>query len=259
MFEAGISECVAKADVLRAEKDRKQHLSPLANASRPQSWASGASPPSGGIVQRTSFGRGRADAEDPAEPATSRNPRRGWTRRHKRVNISPYRAEGHWTRLFNLAKSPVVLIFVTAMPLAIYSTILCEMPDALPAVDSNFYSTLSQCVSSSAGLYVIVKPILSSRGGDGIKTSFPKVFYTMLTMSLLTSIASAVAYAWSPPASIPLAYVSGLTLNIATLLIIQDSGNQIKEGFVQNQFLESEVLDLEAELAIHRGTISANA
>lgn len=81
------------------------------------------------------------------------------------------------------------------MPLAVYSTILCEITDTLPAVDSNFYSTLSPCVSSFAGLYVIVKSILSSDGGDGIKTSFPKVFYMMLNISLLTSIASAVGYA----------------------------------------------------------------
>ncbi|KAH6949074.1 hypothetical protein DER45DRAFT_545004 [Fusarium avenaceum] len=223
MFEAGILKCVVKADVLRADQERKKHLSPLVDTSRPQSWASGASPPSNGIVQRTSFGRGRTDAEEPAEPDTSKNPERRRTGRQKRMHVSPDRAEGHWTRLFNLGRSPVVLIFITAMPLAVYSTIICEMPDALPAFDSNFYSTLSQCVSSFAGLYVIVKPILSSSGGDGIKTSFPKVFYAMLTMSSLTSIASAVAYAWSPPASIPLAYVSGLTLNIATLLIIQDS------------------------------------
>jgi hypothetical protein len=52
--------------------------------------------------------------------------------------------------------------------------------------------------------------------------------------------------------------VSGLTLNIATLLIIQDSGNQIKEGFVQNHRLEGAVHNLEAELAIHRGAKSAN-
>lgn len=51
----------------------------------------------------------------------------------------------------------------------------------------------------------------------------------------------------------PLAYLSGLTLNIATLLIIQDSGNQIKEGYHKNQSLESEVHDLEVELAAHRG------
>ncbi|RFN51782.1 hypothetical protein FIE12Z_3985 [Fusarium flagelliforme] len=244
MFEAGISECTAKAQELRIEQ---------AHTSRPQSWTSGSSPPLGGIVQRTSFGRGRTGAADPAEEDTTSKPQRRWHRSHKKVKISAERPEDHWTRLFNLVKSPVVLILIAAMPLAVYSTMLCEMPGSIPALDSNFYSTLSQCVSSFAGLYVIIKPILRSDGGDGIQTSFPKVFYTMLGMSLLTSIASAAGYAWSPPASIPLAYVSGLTLNIATLLIIQDSGNQIKEGYEKNRYLESEVHDLEVELAAHRG------
>lgn len=138
------------------------------------------------------------------------------------------------------------------MPSTIYSTILCETPDNLPIVDSNFWSTLSQCISGFAGLYVVVRPMFSSNDKDKIQTGFPKVFYTMLVLSLTTSIVSAVAYAWSPPASIPLAYVSGLTLNIATLLIIQDSGNQIKQTNRENAVLAVEVDDLEMELAGYR-------
>ncbi|EXK82481.1 hypothetical protein FOQG_13195 [Fusarium oxysporum f. sp. raphani 54005] len=136
------------------------------------------------------------------------------------------------------------------MPPAIYSTILCGSPDSLPALDSNFYSTLSQFISPLAGLYVIVKPLFNKK--DEIKTSFPKTFYTMLTLSLLTSLTSAVTYAWSPAASIPLAYISGLTLNIATLLIIQDSGNQIKETNRYNEDLVFAVNELEMELAENR-------
>ncbi|RGP72031.1 hypothetical protein FLONG3_6930 [Fusarium longipes] len=181
------------------------HMFETVHTARPHSWSSGASPPSGGIVQRTSFGRGQTGPKGPAEADTTGESQRRWRRSRKKVDISSERAEDHWTRLFNLIKSPVVLILIAAMPLAIYSTILCELPDKLPALDSNFYSTLSQCVSSFAGLYVIIKPILRSDGGDGIETRFPKVFYTMLAMSLLTSIASAAGYAWSPPASIPLA------------------------------------------------------
>lgn len=230
------------------------YLSPIVDTSRPQSWASGSSPPpSDGIVQRTSFGRSRTDAEEPAEANTVKVPRTRWRRSRKKAKVSPKRAEDHWTRLLNIVKSPVVLILIAALPLAIYSTMLCEMPDSIPALDSNFYSTLSQCVASFAGLYVIVKPILRSGEGGEIKTSFPKAFYTMLATSFLTSVASAVGYAWSPPASIPLAYVSGLTLNIATLLIIQDSGNQIKEGFEENDRLAGEVNNLEAEVTRLRG------
>lgn len=141
------------------------------------------------------------------------------------------------------------------MPSTIYSTILCETPDDLPIVDSNFWSTLSQCITGFAGLYVIVRPMFNSNDKDKIQTGFPKVFYTMLVLSFATNIVSAVAYAWSPPASIPLAYVSGLTLNFATLLIIQDSGNQIKQTNRENAVLAVEVDDLEMELAGYRAQI----
>lgn len=174
------------------------------------------------------------------------------TKLRQRFSINPDARENHWTSLFGLTKSPVVLILAAAMPPTIYSTILCGSPDSLPALDSNFYSTLSQFISSLAGLYVIVKPLFNKNKKDEIKTSFPKTFYTMLTLSLLTSLTSAVTYAWSPAASIPLAYVSGLTLNIATLLIIQDSGNQIKETNRYNEDLVFAVNELEMELAENR-------
>jgi hypothetical protein len=131
------------------------------------------------------------------------------------------------------------------MPFTIYSTYTCETPGDLPVVDSNFLSTLSQCIAGFVGLYVVLRPMFSTSQKDKIRTEFPKVFYTMIVLSLTTSIASVLAYIWSPPASIPLAYVSGLALNIATLLIIKDSGNQIKETNRKND-------DLESELAAYR-------
>lgn len=127
---------------------------------------------------------------------------------HKRADIDRNPGAHHWTGLFGIAKSPVLLILAAAIPFTIYSTILCQTPDSLPIVDSNFWSTLSQCVSGFAGLYVVTKPMFSSNQKDKIKTGFPRTFYSMLVLSLATSIASAVAYAWSPASSIPLAYLS---------------------------------------------------
>ncbi|CZR44820.1 uncharacterized protein FPRO_14572 [Fusarium proliferatum ET1] len=252
MFEHRLAECSAKAEELRVEQERPKHLSPFVNSSSGQSWSSGSNIPSGGITQRTSFGRdGNATAVQVDNSSTKPKERR-LTKLRQRFSINPDARENHWTTLFGLSKSPVVLILTAAMPPTIYSTILCGPPDAVPALDSNFYSTLSQFISSLAGLYVIVKPIFSGNKKDKIKTSFPKTFYTMLTLSLLTSLTSAVAYAWSPAASIPLAYVSGLTLNIATLLIIQDSGNQIKETNRYNEDLVFAVNELEMELAENR-------
>ncbi|EMT71584.1 hypothetical protein FOC4_g10010092 [Fusarium odoratissimum] len=240
MFELNMAECAAKADELRVEQERPKHLSPFVNSSSAQSWSSGSNIPSGGIIQRTSFGRDANTTTVHVENGSTKPKERRLTKLRQRFSISPDARENHWTSLFGLTKSPVVLILAAAMPPTIYSTILCGSPDSLPALDSNFYSTLSQFISSLAGLYVIVKPLFNKNKKDEIKTSFPKTFYTMLTLSLLTSLTSAVTYAWSPAASIPLAYVSGLTLNIATLLIIQDSGNQIKETNRYNEGLACE-------------------
>ncbi|KAL5586056.1 hypothetical protein FOBRF1_015926 [Fusarium oxysporum] len=252
MFELNLAECAAKADELRVEQERPKHLSPFVDSSSAQSWSSGSNIPSGGIIQRTSFGRDANTTTVHVENGSTKPKERRLTKLRQRFSISPDARENHWTSLFGLTKSPVVLILAAAMPPTIYSTILCGSPDSLPALDSNFYSTLSQFISSLAGLYVIVKPLFNKNKKDEIKTSFPKTFYTMLTLSLLTSLTSAVTYAWSPAASIPLAYVSGLTLNIATLLIIQDSGNQIKETNRYNEDLVFAVNELEMELAENR-------
>ncbi|KAG5814132.1 hypothetical protein H9Q74_007923 [Fusarium xylarioides] len=254
IFDIGFAECAAKADELRVEKERSKHLSPFVNSSGAESWSSGSNIPSGVIVQRTSFGRDGYSTEAHVENGSAKPKGRRLTKLRHHFTVNPDGDENHWTSFFGLEKLPVVLILVAAMPPTIYSTILCGPPEAVPAVDSNFYSTLSQFISSLAGLYVIAKPLFSRNQKDEIKTSFPKTFYTMLALSLLTSLTSAVAYAWSPAASIPLAYVSGLTLNIATLLIIQDSGNQIKETNRENRRLSFAVNQLKSELG-QNGTV----
>ncbi|KAF9786526.1 hypothetical protein IL306_001959 [Fusarium sp. DS 682] len=201
------------------------------------------------IVQRTSFGRDGTSTPVPMKNDSNKPKEKRLTKLRQRFSIDRNSDENHWTSLFGLTRSPVVIILAAAMPPTIYSTILCETPDELPAVDSNFYSTLSQFISSLAGLYVIVKLLFNRNKKDEVKTSFPKTFYTMLVLSLLTRVTSAVTYAWSPAASIPLAYVSGLTLNITTLLIIQDSGNQIKETSRYSEDLVFAVNELETDLA----------
>ncbi|KAJ0142843.1 Uncharacterized protein HZ326_14348 [Fusarium oxysporum f. sp. albedinis] len=252
MFELNLAECAAKADELRVEQERPKHLSPFVNSSSTQSWSSGSNIPCGGIIQSISFGRDGNSTAAHVENGSTKPKERRLTKLRQRFSINRDAREKHWIKLFALARSPVVFILAAAIPPTIYSTILCRSPESPPALDSNFYSTLSQFISSLAGLYAIVKPLFNKNKKAEIKTSFPKTFYTMLTLSLLTSLTSAVTYAWSPAASIPLAYVSGLTLNIATLLIIQDSGNQIKETNRYNEDLVFAVNELEMELAENR-------
>ncbi|KAL6405118.1 hypothetical protein AUP68_11962 [Ilyonectria robusta] len=187
---------------------------------------SGANISSGGIVQRTSFRRGNS--------APKSRPKISTTKKFQKQQAQA-------TKLLEFAKSPVLLILAAGMPSAIYSTILSETPDDLLIVDSNLRSTLSQCITGFSGLYVIVRSMFNSSDKDKIQTGFPKVFYTMLVLSFTTNIVRAVAYAWSPPTSIPLPYVSGLTLNIATLLIIQELGSQIKQTNGENADLAVEV------------------
>ncbi|KAI1064436.1 hypothetical protein LB506_007937 [Fusarium annulatum] len=63
-------------------------------------------------------------------------------------------------------------------------------------------------------------------------------------------------YTWSPASSIPPDYVSGLTLNIATLLVIQNSWNMIGEINRYNEDLVFVVIELEMELAENRAEVS---
>ncbi|VUC29195.1 unnamed protein product [Clonostachys rosea] len=240
MFETCFDQCTEKVDELRIQEQAK-HFLQFPNPPRAQSWTSGADVSSTGIAQRTSVGKRATIISN--QPAV---------RTMEKLQAKLAQATSLFEPLFQIAKSPVLLILAVAMPFTIYSTYVCETPDDLPVVDSNSWSTLSQCIAGFAGLYVVLRPMFSTSGKDKIRTEFPKVFYTMLVLSLTTSIASVVAYIWSPPASIPLAYVSGLALNIATLLIIKDSGNQIKETNRMNDRLEGEVVDLERELAGYR-------
>ncbi|KAM0549051.1 hypothetical protein ACHAPJ_009626 [Fusarium lateritium] len=238
LFNTCLADCSTKANELRIEQERSKYLASSSGTSDAHSWK-GADLPASGNAQEISF---EIDCTSPGvmtERGTAKTINKRWSGLRRRSTIDCDLNKDHWTRVFDHTRLPVIVFLIAAMAPTIYSTIICETPDALPALDSNFYSTLSQCISSFAGLWVIIKPVSSPNEKDKVKTRFPNVFNTMLALSLLTSVASVVSYAWSPRVSIPLAYASGLALNIATLLIIQDSGNQIRETNEEVAYLEN--------------------
>ena len=64
---------------------------------------------------------------------------------------------------------------MAAMPMTIYSTVLCGILEALPAIDGNFWSTLSQGVCGMAVFYVLAKPRFSRDEKGETKTGLPGV------------------------------------------------------------------------------------
>lgn len=133
-----------------------------------------------------------------------------------------------------LVINPVVWILLAALPFTVISTLLCEMPEDVPLIDSNFHSTLSQTVASLAGLFAIVAGLRRPRLGHKkkkwkIESKFPKTFVVLLCVSVLSGFASVVVYPWQSPSSIPLAFVSNMAQNVATSLIVQGSSDKIME------------------------------
>ncbi|KAK2017365.1 hypothetical protein LZ32DRAFT_654809 [Colletotrichum eremochloae] len=127
------------------------------------------------------------------------------------------------------------------------ATFLCEAAEGVPMYDSNFYSTLSQQLLGFGGLYAIVKPQLeqwltafkrSDLGEDppkGIKTNWPIMFNCLVGTAFLTLLASSPIYPYHPQFSIPLGAMAAICANLATLLIIEDTGTQI---VVQGDMIE---------------------
>lgn len=157
-----------------------------------------------------------------------------------------------------LPKNLVILMLVVSVPPGIVATYLCEAGEEVPQYDSNFYSTACQLFLGLAGIVAIVAPIItewwsrlwgkrrgmSSSEDEGIKTSSPILFYSLLVFSVTTLLASAAAYPYSPMASIPLGVAAGIAQNIATLLIIEDTGNTILEQGDKIEGLKDEINDL---------------
>jgi len=139
-------------------------------------------------------------------------------------------------------------MLVLSCPFAVVAAVSCDGPDEMPQYDSNFYSTISQMFLGVAGILAIIAPILTGwfktmrvpwrRGhrkydimddDKKIKTKNPLLFHSLIVLSCVTLLASAVVYPYHPLSSIPVAWAAGIAQKIATLLIIQDTGNRIME------------------------------
>ncbi|KAK1976453.1 hypothetical protein LZ30DRAFT_307122 [Colletotrichum cereale] len=138
-----------------------------------------------------------------------------------------------------LGLSLVTWLVVLSLPFTVLATFFCEAAEGIPMYDSNFYSTLSQQLLGFGGLYAIVKPQLErwlaafkgvDPGGDpskGIKTNWPVTFNCLVGTAFLTLLASSPIYPYHPQSSIPLGALAAICANLATLLIIEDTGTQI--------------------------------
>ncbi|KXH29071.1 hypothetical protein CSIM01_02140 [Colletotrichum simmondsii] len=162
--------------------------------------------------------------------------------------------------------SLVTWLVVVSLPFTVLSTFLCEAPDGVPMYDSNFYSTLSQQLLGFGGLYAIVKPQVmqwfsalgwfkekGKKPPKGIETKWPITFNCLVTLAFVTLLASAPVYPYYPQSSIPLGAVAAICANLATLLIIEDTGSQIVAQVYKIEEQYDEISDLNHELQDLRG------
>ncbi|KAJ0331712.1 hypothetical protein COL5a_002379 [Colletotrichum fioriniae] len=153
--------------------------------------------------------------------------------------------------------SLVTWLVVVSLPFTVLSTFLCEAPDGVPMYDSNFYSTLSQQLLGFGGLYAIVKPQVmqwlaaigwfKEEGEEppkGIETKWPITFNCLVSLAFVTQLASAPVYPYYPQSSIPLGAVAAICANLATLLIIEDTGSQIVGLNEEPSLFRNSALDL---------------
>ncbi|KAK1635809.1 hypothetical protein BDP81DRAFT_430325 [Colletotrichum phormii] len=165
-----------------------------------------------------------------------------------------------------LCLSLVTCLVVVSLPFTVLSTFLCEAPDGIPMYDSNFYSTLSQQLLGFGGLYAIVKPQLmqwfsalgwfkeeGKKPPKGIETKWPITFNCLVSLAFITLLASAPVYPYYPQSSIPLGAVAAICANLATLLIIEDTGSQIVEQVYKIEEQYDEISELNHELDDLRG------
>ncbi|GKT49280.1 uncharacterized protein ColSpa_09461 [Colletotrichum spaethianum] len=181
----------------------------------------------------------------------------------KRPPTAPYRRGGSRRRPGAATEEPklwrslglslVTGLVVISLPFIVIATLLCEAADTVPMYDSNFYSTLSQQLLGFGGLYAIMKPklvqwltdfgLLTYEGDPpgGIKTNWPVIFNCLVGTAFLTLLASSPIYPYYPQSSIPLGAVAAICANLATLLIIEDTGNQIVQQSEMIEGLEGEL------------------
>jgi hypothetical protein len=163
-----------------------------------------------------------------------------------------------------LVKYLVSGILAVSCSFGIIATYMCEAAEETPQYDSNFHSTICQMFLGLAGVLAIIAPILTEwqdritrrmkrqrrrRSGktfeELIPSSHPKLFNALLTLSIITLLASAGVYPYSPIGSIPLGLIAGIAQNVATLLIVEGSGNKI-------MYQSEEIYGLESQLANYR-------
>lgn len=124
--------------------------------------------------------------------------------------------------------------------------------------DINVYKIFGQFISLPKELYVIANLIFDWNKNNESEAAFRSrsaPCHTVIAVDLRVRALSH-RYTWSHASSIPLDYVSRLTLNIATLLLIKDSWNMIGETNRYNEDLVFVVIELEMELAENRVEIS---
>jgi hypothetical protein len=138
-----------------------------------------------------------------------------------------------------ISSSLVAWLVVAAVPPTVIATVLCETPETMPTHDSNFCSTLGQTMMGLAGLYAIAKPtvmeILEGRRffgrwvqpSKGVETRWPRTFNALLILTFVMLLAASAVYPYNPQSSIPIGAAASIFANVATLLIIEDSGVQI--------------------------------
>ncbi|KAK1996586.1 hypothetical protein LX36DRAFT_580097 [Colletotrichum falcatum] len=248
-FRKEIQECQDTMSRLEMEEANKLEI-PQIGIPRTHSMSSAFEP-----VPLNSTGRSRVNQARPQGPRKLRkspprtSPQHGGRQR-------PRRAAKKDPRLWRIiGLSLVTWLVVLSLPFTVLATFFCEAAEGVPVYDSNFYSTLSQQLLGFGGLYAIVKPQLeqwltalnrSAHGGDppkGIKTKWPITFNCLIGTAFVTLLASSPIYPYHPQSSIPLGAVAAICANIATLLIIEDTGTQIVEQGVMIEELEQQLDD----------------
>ncbi|KDN70110.1 hypothetical protein CSUB01_11925 [Colletotrichum sublineola] len=240
-FHEEMQECQDTLSRLEMEEANKLVI-PEMGIARTRSMSSAVEP-----VPINSTGRSRVNQARPPGPRKLRKspPRTSIRYGGRRTRQRAADKEPRLWRILGL--SLVTWLVVLSLPFTVLATFLCEAAEGVPMYDSNFYSTLSQQLLGFGGLYAIVKPQLeqwltafkrSDLGEDppkGIKTNWPIMFNCLVGTAFLTLLASSPIYPYHPQFSIPLGAMAAICANLATLLIIEDTGTQI---VVQGDMIE---------------------
>ncbi|RPA87371.1 hypothetical protein BJ508DRAFT_301469 [Ascobolus immersus RN42] len=121
-----------------------------------------------------------------------------------------------------------------------------ESHEKTPAIDSNFWSTVSQMLGGLAGLYTICIPMVQT---GSIEVFWQEWFFTLLSMSLATGVSASASYPYSALASMVLSQLSGLAQLIATYLLIYTAGERIIQQADTIKVEESKVVSGKQELS----------